>query len=48
MGVREFAAPRLCEGLLDFDWQGVRMTTKIKGETVPEPCTQDTEITQLK
>ena len=36
-GVRESAAPRFLEGLLDFNWQGVRMTPKIKRGTVPEP-----------
>ena len=33
----ESAAPRFGEGLLDFDWQGVRLTPKIKREAVPEP-----------
>ena len=36
-GVRESAAPRFLEGLLDFDWQGVHLTPKIKREAVPEP-----------
>ena len=35
--VRESSAPRFLEGLLDFDWLGVRLTPKIKREAVPEP-----------
>ena len=36
-GARESAATRFYEGLLYFDWQGVRLTHMIKRETVAEP-----------
>ena len=37
MGVRESAAPRFLQGLLDIGWQRVRLTPKNKIEAIPEP-----------